>query len=149
MGKAVAASLVVLACGGWLAGCQDQITVDPVGYSSFFIENRLAEAVQVEVTFHPGVIVQGWSGGVIPPTQSVDLGTYGSFTPPEPHRVITSITVRRSGQPAAEAVVAYRSSGEDQTETEDLRFWQKTVRRAEYPSEFEYRLVLEDDSLLR
>jgi hypothetical protein len=152
MTRATAVLLMVLAGSVCLTGCDsNKESWDPVGFSSFFVENHCAFPIQVEIVHASHGETPVHETGAIPASQRMDLGRHGAMWPPYPFEFFATIKARKSDRPAAEAVVVYQAPSMSWAEdiAADERVWQKTVRRADYPPEWEYTLVLDDASLSR
>ncbi len=147
MKQAILAVTLALTCVLWIGGCgetEQTVISDPVGSSTFFVQSQLGVPIEVEVVYARGA-GGGQLSAVIPASQRLDLGTKTALAPPYPHQVFVSIRARRSDWLASQVVVVYEAG----TAAEDERLWQKTVRQAEYPPQYEYTLTLDDTAFGR
>jgi hypothetical protein len=141
---------LALSCIG-LCACEDrEITVDPVGWSSFYVLNSLDATARIGVVAN-ACATSGLPQGPapiavsIPPSGLLYLGRCGAFTPPFPSEFVQEIVARSDSLASGQPVAVHRAGDE----ASDAQVWQKLVKQSDYPQEHVYTLVLTRTSTTR
>ncbi len=117
------------------------VTVDPVGYSEYAIQNLSSRNVYVKVSFkefHDPRISHLF---LLNSGESIICGEGQSFTPPEPVEAISKIQMSKIEDFAHPEYILYEQ------DTINNELWSKEYVSTEYPQRIKYTFTVTDETL--